>query len=176
MKIKCDLKLPWIAVSVCFQGVLSLACLFVQIKLFVFVRGCIRYAPSSRKDTNMELVTHPISDISITASCIENVAATYQKRYLNRLELRATRILGMGVLPFCFVTLTLCVSSVTLIIFHTRGFEEFWLRVVMVVSREFLLTHLVYTPAVFVIQSREFQAALKRFCRFRQHKRVGEFC
>lgn len=123
----------------------------------------------------MELTTRHLngsisSTVQQNTQVLENV-----DRSLNRLELRAARILGLGIFPFCLMTLTLCANSVALFFFRYRGLDGFWIQIVMIAFRESLLIHLVYIPSVFIAQSREFRAAVKRFFRHRQPKSVGQY-
>lgn len=177
--MKCGLRFGWVAVALGFQGLLSIICLIVQIKLYSFVRSCIRYPLSSMRTNNnlTELVEQQVpitnsfsSDRRIRLQTLDN-----SNHRINQLELRAARILGMGILPFCLVILTLCFSSVVLFILNYQGFDTARMNVIMLTFREFLLLHLIYIPSVFVAQSREFRSAVRRCCRFRQPKPTAQF-
>ncbi len=166
--VSCNLRFGWLFVSLCFQGVFSLVSIVVQIKLYVFVRRCIHYLPS----TNMELVVKHMYTPS-NSGCLHRYDATVSR--ISHLEMQVARILCVGILPFCLLTLFLCFITLALLVFRYQGVDASWINPVMEVFREFLIALLIYIPAVFVIQSREFKAAGRRFCRFRPPNLAAQF-
>lgn len=179
LPVKCGLRYGWISIALCFQGLLSIACLIVQVRLYVFIRSCDR--SSSRNINTMESVTQQHTILSNLRSSGETnvredpIEIVTQR--INRLELRAARILSIGILPFCVVALSVCISSEALLICRFRGFNTYWMYNIMLIFRELLLFHLVYIPTVFVAQSREFRAAIRRFCRcVRRSRAATQFC
>lgn len=144
------------------------------------MRNCIRYPPSPTTTINNlpELVEHqaPVNtSFSVDRrNYLQNLGNQSDHR-LNQLELRAAKILGMGILPFCLVILTLSIGSLVYFILNYQGLDTTRMNSVMTTFREFLLLHLIYIPAVFVVQSREFRSAVGRFCRFRRPKLNEQF-
>jgi len=72
-------------------------------------------------------------------------------KQLSRLEMRAARILALGILPFCLINFPAALLGAA---FHfTRvvwGLEEInrWLSLIMLVFRELILFHLIYIPVI----------------------------
>ena len=70
---------------------------------------------------------------------------------LSRLEMRAARILALGILPFCLINFPVALFGAA---FHfTRvvwGLEEInqWLALIMLFFRELILFHLIYIPII----------------------------
>lgn len=179
--IGCNLRYGWLLITVCFQGLLSFACLFLQIRIYIFVRTCIRYSPPD-KSQSMELVNQQPSNSSSMScdhhdysQCNTDHMSNKAKNRLNKLEIRAARILGFGIFPFCLVTLTLCISTVLLAFFRYKGLDVFWVKLIMEIFRDILIVHLIYIPAIFIAHSREFRAAGKRFCRNRRATSEDQF-
>ena len=75
-------------------------------------------------------------------------------KQLSRLEMRAARILALGILPFCLVNFPAALFGAA---FHfTRvvwGLEEInrWIALIMLVFREFILFHLIYIPVILIM-------------------------
>ena len=160
------MRLNYLLIAVSIQGILSLICLTLQIKLYIYVRSLLLYSPADRKET-MELDVFHITNSSTVP--VNNPRQGSSARRLNKLELRTTRILCIGIFPFCLVTLTLCLVTVVLIVYRSQGLEVFWIVIfIMKVFREVLLVHLLYIPIAYIIHSREFLAAGRRFCRTRR--------
>ena len=159
------MRLNYLLIAVLIQGILSIICLTLQTKLYIFVRSLLRYPPASRNET-IEL------DIFNTNSSIVTVNVPHRgssARHLNKLELRTTRILCIGIFPFCLIMFILCLVTVMLVVYRSQGLEVFWAVVfIMKIFREVLLVHLLYIPIAYIIQSREFLAAGRRFFRIRR--------
>lgn len=94
---------------------------------------------------------------------------------MNVLELRSARILNLGILPFSLLTLTTMISSFLSVILRTQSIDDSLARTGMLTSRELLLISLVYMPFVFIVQSREFRLAVKRFYRIKVSQSVDLF-
>ena len=148
---------------------MSLTCLVFQLRLYIFIKNCIR--------STLENAINTI-DLGLTAGDRQRPCEEENldiERRFNRLELKAARVLTMGILPFCLLTIPLSGSSVVVFSSKHLGLSTpFWLMILMVVLREFLQLHLTYIPAVFIIHSREFQAAGWRFCRTKQPRSSTE--
>lgn len=174
--ISCNLRYGWLLITVFFQGILSIICLFLQIRLYMIVRSCIHFSPPD-KATTMELVPQKLTNSNSSSICSDRhkFSQDISAQRLNKLEMRAARILGVGIFPFCLVTLTICVSSMVLVLFRYKGLDVFWIGFIMEAFREFLLLHLIYIPTVFIAQSREFRAAIRRFCRSRPPTSAVQF-
>lgn len=162
LPIRCGLNFSWLTVTLCFHGLMSLSCLILQMRLYFFIRNCIRTAfeVGANRETTMVHRRHGTDNIG---------------QRIIQLELRATRILTMGILPFCLLTIPLSGSSVC--VFMSKQLNSatpLWIILLMVILRELFQLHLIYIPAVFIIQSREFQAAGWRFFRFKQPKSSTE--
>lgn len=167
--IKCGIRYDWMAITLLYHGVLSFTCLVIQARLFYFIRHCVRYAPQLERNNQQE---SPIFNLNTASE--EDVNSRRQR--MNRMEVRAARILGLGILPFCVVSLTLCVGSFVLIGLRSKGIEGYWMKNVILIFREVILIHLIYIPTVFITQSREFRLAVKRFCRWqRRSQSIDQF-
>lgn len=132
----------------------------------MFVRHCIRYSRARDKDV-FSISNLDDSDIQRHVSSASGARIRIPVRRIGLLELRASRILAMGILPFCLVTVPLSIGSAVTFV---HGIDAVWIKLAMVILREFLLLHLVYIPSVLIVQSREFRAALRRICRVRARK------
>lgn len=173
--IECGIRYKWLASTLCIHGILSSTCLAVQARLFFFIRSCLRYAPAVENIHLQQIYPHQTSACSLKGEVFDMVEGRERSKRNNRLEIRAARILGLGILPFCLVNLTLCICGVARAFLESDGSETFWLRLVMKTCRELIRLHLIYIPIVFMSQSREFHAAAKRFHRSKKSTSVGEF-
>ena len=145
-------------------------------RLFIFVRNCLRYSPTDQTTEEIEMVTLQSSVPSDFRIRLNIPKQRRNDRRLNKLELRVTRMLIIGIFPYCFVTLTLCVNIFVLVFHHSRSFEGFGVEgIIMDVLRELLILHLIYIPIVFTTHSREFRAAGRRFCRHKKSRTATEF-
>ena len=124
--IECEVHFGWLAVTLTFHAFMSGTCFALQIRLYLFIRSCINYSAASASDTpvNSTSVVRP-TDSRGTASVIldpvpstSSVGArsrnhrtsnhrlkitTPSGKQLSRLEMRAARILALGILPFCLI-------------------------------------------------------------------------
>lgn len=82
----------------------------------------------------------------------------------NRMELRAACILVLTIFPFCAINLILTVCALSSDLDSPELIDPS-LMMTMLICRELIRLHFVYIPIVFATQSREFRAAVKRFCR-----------
>lgn len=160
LPIECGIHYGWILATHCFQGTLSAICLVVQDRLFAFIRSYVHYTAP--------VTTGIVSDFGTQPLPRPNVIVGGTMRQVCRLELRAAKILGMGIVPFCVAKLVLSIVSVALLVSRYCQINTFWLYKSMLMSREVLLVHLAYIPVIFTAQSREFRVAIGRFCRYRQ--------
>lgn len=172
--VYCGIRYNWMAFTLLYHLLMSIICLAVQTRLYLFIRLCVRYAPSPVVEV-IQLTVQNGPELNNSSSSSEGSSESRRQRIVNRLELRAAWILGFGILPFCLVTLALCLCSSVFVILWTQGVEIDWMKNVILILREFLIIHLVYIPSVFITQSREFRAAVKRFYRFRRSQSVELF-
>ena len=170
--VYCGIRYDWMAFTLLYHLLLSIICLAVQTHLFLFIRRCVRFAPVLM---DLQLAVLNGRGINNTSSPGEESVERQRQRIFNRLELRAAWILGFGILPFCLVTLTLCISSFVFVILRVEGIEVEWMEDVILTLRELLVIHLAYIPSVFVTQSREFRSAVKRIYRFHRFQSVEHF-
>lgn len=168
------MRYKWLATILFFHAFLSLLCLGIHTRLYIFIRKCIRYAPAV-ENLEMEPV-HPHHPSLISSMNEEelNVNQVTVNRRKNRLEIRAACILMFGIFPFCLVNLTVCILALCVDLKSPTLFSSV-LMAVMTVCRELLRLHFVYIPIVFVTQSREFHSAVKRFHRTRAIPSVNDF-
>lgn len=157
---QCRMQFDWLVVTLSFHGFLSVISSILQIRLFFFIRSCIRYSSVSN-----ETPSPPQVNRRLTAKITVITGPDGQR--LSRLEVKAARTLTVGILPFCLINIPLSVSSVAVVIIREHWGPEYaiWLAIVMLCMRELILLHLIYIPAVFMVQSSEFQSAGKRCCR-----------
>jgi len=127
---ECEFHFEWLVVTLTFHGFMSGTCFALQIRLYLFTRSCINYSAASVSITpvNSTTVVQPTNSRE-AVSVVPNAASptfsvgtrsqqsqsftvfrrSYNKlgittpsgKQLSRLEMRAGRILALGILPFC---------------------------------------------------------------------------
>lgn len=187
---ECQLHFDWLVLTLTYNGLMALICLVLQIRLYLFIRFCIDYSANANRPSNNNTANETVVPVvaataaiflnsSSSGYCCEKHARSYNPRpqptfiscpsgqRLSWLEMRAAKILTIGILPFCFVNLPSSLSGVAIYFVTKYLGSDYagWLRILMVALRELILLHLIYIPAVFSAQSKEFRFASRRCCR-----------
>jgi len=188
---ECQLHFDWLVLTLTYNGLMALICLILQIRLYLFIRYCIDYSANSDRSSN-DNTANPTA-VPVVATTAAVFLNSYSSGYcceqqhaqsnnsrprstfiscpsgqrLSCLEMRAAKILTVGILPFCFINLPSSLSGVAIHFVAKYLGNDYvgWLRILMVALRELILLHLIYIPAVFSAQSREFRFASRRCCR-----------
>ena len=160
--------MEWLAVTLSFQGLFSSTCIIMQVCLFVIIRNFIRFSASNSNHPNEINLELERTNNQENASRLSNPnRMTESNSRICQLELRASRILGIGIIPFCLTIFVLFLSTLTFITCRWQNLNASYITMIMLIFRETLLFHLLYIPTVFIVLSREFRAAFKRFFRHR---------
>lgn len=177
---ECRLHFDLLALVLTFHGFMSATCFILQIRLYLFIRSCIRYSAAANSQQSSSNAVHQNSR---TAAVLLNSSSSGNNenqpgqlsiiigptgQQLNELEVRATRILTIGILPFCLINLP---ASISCLVFHfiriNWGHEQAQsMAIIMVILRELILFHLIYIPIILVAQSRKFGSCSNCLCQF----------
>ncbi len=155
---------------------MSATCFILQIRLYLFLRSCIRYSAAANSYNSFNNVVH--QDPPRTAVLLNSFSSGNNENHadqsriitgptgqqLNELEVRAAKILTIGILPFCLINLP---ASIFSLVFHfiriNWGLEQAQsMAIIMVILRELILFHLIYIPIILVAQSRRFGSCSNR--------------
>jgi len=190
---ECQLYFDWLVLTLTYNGLMALICLILQIQLYLFIRCCIDYSANTNSyntgnETGVPVVAATAAIYLSSGYCCEQHAESNNSRHRSTfiscpsgqklswlMEMRGAKILTVGILPFCFINLPSSLSGVVIHFVAKNLGNDYvgWLRILMVALRELILLHLIYIPAVFSVQSREFRLSSRRCCRccFRKRKR-----
>ena len=167
--VSCNPKFGWLFVTLTFQGILSLASIVIQIRLYILVRSCILHSPPTNNTMELVAINRHLSRRQRRRHDNNN---GYAER-ISRIEMRAARILGIGILPFCLMALSIFAINVAMLVCRYLDLDTSWIKLVMEIFREFLILHLIYIPSIYAAHSREFKAAGRRFFRFQRPKPIA---
>ena len=176
---ECRLHFDLLLLTLTFHGLMSATCFILQIRLYLFLRSCIRYSAAASSHNSSNNVVHqdpPRAAVLLNSSSSGNnenhadqsrIITGPTGQQLNELEVRAAKILSIGILPFCLINLP---ASIFSLVFHfiriNWGLEQAQsMAIIMVILRELILFHLIYIPIILVAQSRRFGSCSNRSCR-----------
>ena len=125
---ECQLHFDWLVLTLTYNGLMALICLILQIRLYLFIRYCIDYSANADRSSNDNTANPTAVPVVATTAvvflnshssgyCCEQHAQSNNSRprstfiscpsgqRLSWLEMRAAKILTVGILPFCFINL-----------------------------------------------------------------------
>lgn len=148
--VECGLRYDWLTIVLIFHGCQSVACLCVQMRIFFFIRKCIRFLSSVDDDIHQHSPD----------------GGSRRPSLRNRLlDIRPARTLAFGILPYCFVNFGICVSHIVRAGLQSCGMDIFVVRIFVLTCRELICLHLIYIPMVFMAQDHRCHTFIMEFFR-----------